>query len=310
MPLAFLAVLLPALYWDQPVSTAPVLRKAGIERLYVPASRAAAWRKLGFAVTALDPARAAKAVAPAVEYHPDVASATSVPWIDANGWQFERDSAKTYLYDASPGSAALAVAEAFAYRADAAVRAAPRDLATLARMLRFLDGIGRPDLPVRANIGIIDDGSDTMGEVMNLMARHSLLFHVIPSPDPAYNLIVRFGAGGYSREDAADPYAFAMQIRHQLTDEKRLLRIYGSIVVLGRLYGNSAQARVHLLNYSKAEVRALRVRVLGEYPRGKLADFGYPGAALEDYRVADGATEFSIPVMGPYAVIDLTHGHD
>ena len=57
MSLALLAVLLPTLFWDRPVDTADTLRKAGIERLYVPAGREQAWRKQGFAASPFDRAR-------------------------------------------------------------------------------------------------------------------------------------------------------------------------------------------------------------------------------------------------------------
>jgi len=103
----------------------------------------------------------------------------------------------------------------------------------------------------------------------------------------------------------ANPYEFAMQIRRQLTDAKRLVRIYGSNVVLARLTGDPAQARLHLLNYGKAVIKGLRVRVLGSYPQGQLAAYAHPRAALEDYSVKDGATEFTISEMGAYAVADL-----
>ena len=305
MPPLLLAVLLPGLYWDQPADTADRLRKAGIQRLYVPAGRELEWRAQGFSASPLDRARAAKTVAPAVEYRLDVASATRVPWVDANGWQFERAPAPVYFYDAPRGSAALAAAEAYAYGVEAAIRAAPEDLEAFARMLKFLGAIDRPRLPIWANIGVIDDGSELLGEVLNLMARHNLLFHVIPSPDPHYDLNIRPGAGEYSREDAADPYAFAMRIRRQLTDEKRLLRIYGSNVVLARLTGGAAQARVHLLNYGNRTVKGLRVRVLGSYPQAKLAAFEHENARLADLKVTDGATEFSIPELGAYAVVDV-----
>lgn len=306
MPLAFLAVLLPTLFWDQAPDTADTLRKAGIERLYVPAGREPAWRKQGFAATPFDRAGATKATGPKVEYHMDVASATRVPWIDANGWQFEREPARSYFYDVPAGSAAMAAAEASAYGVDAAIRAAPEDLKALANMLRFLGEIGQTRLPARANIGVMDDGSDIMGEVLNLMARHNLLFHVIPAADMKYDLNIRLGTGEYPKEDAANPYDFAMKIRRRLTDEKRLVRIYGSNVVLVRLTGEGTQARVHLLNYGGAPVRGLRVRVLGSYPRGKLAAFGHPDAALRDYGAEDNATEFTISEMGVYAVVDLT----
>jgi len=299
MPLAFLAVLLPTLFWDRPVDTADALRRAGIERLYVPAGQEPAWRKQGFAASPFDRARAVQAVAPAVEYHMDVASATHVPWVDANGWRFEREPGRAFFCDAPAGSAALAAAEAFAYGVDAAIRAAPEDVAPLASMLKFLGDSDELRLPVMANIGVIDDGSDNMAEVLNLLARHNLLFHVIPSADLKYDLNIR------SVPEAANPYEFAMNIRRQLTDEKRLLRIYGSNVVLVRLTGDAAQARVHLLNYGRATVKGLRVRVLGSYAQGKLAAFAHPAKTLEDYTVQDGATEFTIPEIGAYAVVDL-----
>jgi hypothetical protein len=275
----FLAVLLPTLFWDQPADNADTLRKAGIERLYVPASQVAAWKKSGFTALPFDRAHASKAAAPAVEYRMDVASATRIPWVDANGWRFARNPA-------------------------------PDDLEAFARMLKFLGAIDRPRLPVKANIGVIDDGSAAMGEVLNLLARHNLLFRVIPAPDPKYDLNIRLGTGEYTKEDLADPYAFAMQIRRRLTDEKRLLRLYGSNVVLALLTGDGGQARVHLINYAGATVKGLRVRVLGAYARGKLAAFDHEKSELQDYSAQEGApgnsTEFTIPEMGAYAVIDLT----
>ena len=305
MPAFLLAVLLPGLYWDQPPNTADQLRKAGFERVYVPAGSQQAWLRLGFAATPFDRSHAAKAVAPAVEYHMDVASATRIPWVDANGWQFDRAPDRVYFYDVPRGSAALAAAEAFAYGVEAAVRTVPEDVGAFAGMLKFLAAIDQPRLPVRANIGVIDDGSELMGEVLNLMARHNLLFHVIPAPDPRYDLNVRPGNGEYSKEDAADPYAFAMRIRRQLTDEKRLLRVYGSNVVLARLTGDGERARVHLLNYGTRPVKGMRVRISGSYTHGTLTAFEHEHLQLEDYGVQDGGTEFSIPEMGPYAVVDL-----
>jgi hypothetical protein len=305
MPLPLVALLLPALFWDRPVDSADGLRKAGIERLYVPAGRAQTWQKLGFEVKEFDRAHAIQATPPAVEYHMDVASATHVPWVDANGWRFERNPAGTYFYDAPKGAAALAAAEAFAYGVDAAIRATPGDLDAFARMSRFLTGIRRPPLPGRANIAVVDDGSEALGEVLNLMARHNLLFQVVQRVDQKYDLNIKLGTAEYPAEDVANPYEFAMKVRRRLTDEKRLLRIYGSNVVLARLTGDNAGARMHLLNYGSAVVRGLRIRVLGSYQQGKVAVFDHPKAALEDYTVQDGATEFTISGMGPYAVVDL-----
>jgi D-alanyl-D-alanine carboxypeptidase len=306
MPALLLALALPALYWDQPVDTAEVLHKAGIDQICVPAGQAPDWRKRGFEATPFDRAAAVKATAPRVEYHMDVASATSVPWIDANGWRFERDPKSAYFYDAPRGSAALALAEAYAYGVEAAVRSSPEDLDTVGRMLKFLRAIDQPRLPAMANIGVIDDHSSAMGEVLNLMARHNLLFNLIPAPNSKYDLNIQFGAGEYTRQDAADPYAFAMKIRHQLTDEKRLLRIYGSNVVIGRLTGHREHARVSLLNYGGQSVKGLRVRVIGAYAQGKLEAFNREGSQLADYTVQDGAVEFTVPELQTYAVVDLS----
>jgi hypothetical protein len=299
MSLAFLAVLLPTLFWDRPADTADTLRKAGIERLCVPAGSEQAWRKAGFTATAFDRARASQAVAPSVEYHMDVASATRVPWVNANGWRFEREPGRTFFYDAPAGAAALAAAEAFAYGADAAIHPVPEDLPPFVHMLEFLGQIGTARLPVMANIGVVDDGSDTMAEVLNLLARHNLLFRVIPSADPKYDLNI------HNVPEAANPYEFAMKTRRDLTDDKRLVRIFGSNVVLVRLTGDASQARVDLLNYGKAPVKGLRVRVLGTYAQGKLAAFGHPGETLADYAAQDGATEFTIPEIATYSVVDL-----
>ncbi len=298
MPLAFLAVLWPALFWDRPVETADTLRKAGIERVCVPAGEEAAWQKLGFTAAGFDREHAVQAVAPSVEYHMDVASATRVPWVNANGWRYLREAGRPFFYNAPVGSAALAAAEAFAYGGEAAIRTVPDDLGAFARMLKFLGGVDAAPLPGMANIGVVDDGTDTMGEILNLLARHNLLFQVTKAADAQYD--VRIGRV----PDGTDPYEFAMKTRRDLTDEKRLLRVYGSNLVLARLTGDGTRVRVHLLNYGKATVKGLRVRVLGSYAQDKAWVYEHTGT-LEDYRVEDGATEFSIPVMGAYAVVDL-----
>jgi hypothetical protein len=71
------------------------------------------------------------------------------------------------------------------------------------------------------------------------------------------------------------------------------------------MVGDGAQVRVHLINYGGGKVEGLRVRVRGEYPHGTLAAFGVKTAALVDHNAADGSTEFTIPEMGVYALVDL-----
>jgi len=301
----FLAALLPGLYWDQSAQTADAVKKAGVERVYVPAGQEAAWKAAGIEAEAFDAAKFVKLPAPGVEYKMDVAAATSMPWVDANGWRLERDGRNQYYYDVPWRRAALAAAEAYVYGVDAVVHAEARDLAAFGQMLGFLRTIDGPVMPVAANIGIIDDGSDETGEVLNLLSRKNLLYRVIRAPDAKYDLNVQIGTKEFPKEEAADPFGFAALVRQKLTDEKRLLRIFGSDVVLGRLNGDDGRLRVHLINYGGGKVDGLRVRVRGEYRHGKLKAFAVKDAALTDYAVADGGTEFTIPQMSVYAVVDL-----
>jgi hypothetical protein len=301
----FLAAILPWLYWDQGAATADAVKEAGIDRLYVPAEQVAAWKAAGFAARGFDAAKFVKLPAPGVEYRADVASATSVPWVDANGWRFERGGARAYYNDVPWRRAALAAAEAYAYGAEAVIHPEARDLPEFGRMLAFLRDMESAELPALGNIGIIDDGSEETGEVLNLLARRNLLARVVTAPDPKYELNVRIGSNDYPKEQAADPSAFASLIRRKLTDEKRLLRMYGSDVVLGRLTGDATHVRLHLINYGGGKVEGLRVRVRGAYAHGTLAAFTVKSAALIDYNTADDGTEFTIPEMDAYAVVDL-----
>ena len=180
------------------------------------------------------------------------------------------------------------------------MRAEPADLPAFARMLAFLGRIDAPRMPVLANIGVVDDGSEETGEVLNLMARRNLLFRVLRAPEPGYDLVVK-PAG----PEAEDPYAYAAKVRQKLGDERRLLRIYGSDVVLGRLTGERGQARLHLINYGERKVGGLRVRRARRVHARPLAAFGVEKAELADYTSNGGATEFTIPEMLTYAVVDL-----
>lgn len=304
----FAAALLPGLFWEQSAGTAPALKQAAIERLYVPAGMQAEWRQAGFAAIALDPKTPfgfRKLPAPGVQYRMNVASATRIPWIDSNGWRFERRDGKAWFYDVPQGSAALACAEAAAYDADSVVRIDPADLDAFGRMLAFLRGAGRPPLPVRANIAVIDDGSTAVGEVMNLLTRHNLLFHAVSSSGGAYDLTVQAGSTEYPQADFNNASELVRKIRQQLTDEKRLLRIYGSDVVIARLTGDANRARLHLLNYSRRKIYGVRVRVLGAYSVSNIAADGIETVAPRDLERHDGATEFTIPEMNTYSVVDL-----
>ena len=242
---------------------------------------------------------------PGIAARAGVASPTRSPWIVANGWRVTRTPGGKYRYDVPAGKATLAAAEAFTYGADAVLKIDPADAAGVGALLRFFEQLPPADLPPVADIAVIDDGSPITGEVMNLLARRNLLYTVVKSPEARFRLNIRIGTRDYPAEEAADPSAFALKVRRQLTDEQRTLRIYGSEVVIARLTGDGARVRLHLINYGGREIEGLRVRVRGVYATGVAYLPGAPEEPLKDYAVADGATEFSLPRLGVYAMIDL-----
>jgi hypothetical protein len=301
--LLFLATL-PSLYWAQPVETAPAVKQAGIERLCVPADAAAAWRAAGLTVVPVrdeERTERTKLQVPGLRSRADMASATVRPWVFANGWRFLRAPAGRYWCDVPAGKGALAAAEAFAYGADAVLAVDPADLEVLGRMLAFLSSVPDSSLPAAADIAVVDDGTPPVAEILNLMARRSLLFKVVRKEDPD----VRIGSKEFPRKEAKDPEAFALSVRRRLTDERRSLRLYGSEVVLARLVRDAGHARLHLLNYGGRMIDGLRVRLLGSWVPEEARVFGQVRTPAEDVVTAGGATEFSLGVLGPYAVVDL-----
>ncbi len=305
--LLFLATL-PALSWAQPVETAPAVRQAGVERLYVPPEAVAAWQKAGFTAMPFGEKERASRVelqAPGVAGRPEVASATNRPWVDANGWRFVREPQGRFRCDVPARSVALAAAEVFAYGADVVLGVEPGALEDFGRMLAFVRSLPAGDLPAAADVAIEDDGSDTLDEILNLMARGNLLFKVVRGAAADVPLDVRIGSPEFPRESAEDPAAFALSVRRRLTDEKRSVRLYGSEAVLGRLLREGSRARLHLLNYGGQPIAGLRVRLLGTWGQPLALVFGEGRTAVEDYAARDGATEFSLPILGAYAVINL-----
>ena len=265
--------------------------------------------KIGFTTTALAGAELAARVAlptPGITARAGVASPTRAPWVVANGWRVTRNPGTKYRYDLSAGKATLAAAEAFAYGADAMLKIDPADEAGLRGMLAFLEGLPAMDLPAIADLGLVDDGSPTTGEVMNLLARRNLLYEIVKAPSARYRVNITVGSREFPVEDAADPSAFAQKVRRLLTDEQRTLRVYGSEVVIGRLTGDGGRIRLHLINYGGREIEGLRIRLRGAYPAGAAFIAGAARVPLQDHVVADGATEFSLPRFGVYAAIDLT----
>jgi hypothetical protein len=303
-----LVAAVPCIYWTQGIDTRPTLEAAGIKRVCVPPDQIDVWRKAGFNVTATSDAdftsREALPV-PGTTPRAGVASPTRAPWIIASGWRFLRAPAGKYSYAVPPGKAALALAEAAAYGADAVLKIDPADVSSAGAMLAFLDALPPVDLPSVADFAVVDDGSPMTAEVMNLLARRNLLFAIEKAPSTRYRINVAVGTPAYPAQDAADPSGLAQKIRAQLTDEQRSLRVFGSEVVIARLTGDGTRARLHLINYGGREIDGLRVRVRGAYQAGDGYVAGTGKVALQDPVVADGAIEFSLPKIGTYAVVDL-----
>ena len=305
--LLLLAVALPSLFWEGGAETAPLLKEAHISHIAVPAARAGAWSQVaGITAETADPARSIKVMTPAVNYRVDEASASTAPWIDSNGWRFLCNAGGRFYYDVPGTTAALAAAEAYVYGVDALIYTDASGLKPLGEMLAFLGTLPAVNGTAPVNIGYENDGSAQSGELMNLLVRRNLLFRVVPGPDPKLDLTVKFGSAEYPNSQK-DPSILEQAVRSNLTDEKRLIRIYGSEVVIARLTGGKRHLRVHLLNYaaSARPVRGLRVSVQGMYPKHRIAAFRVPDAKLLDYDAKSGRTEFTIPNLREYTVVDL-----
>jgi len=256
------------------------------------------------------PAGAVMLNAPRVNARPDEASATRSPWIDANGWRILRAPDRTFVYRVKGEAAALAAAEAYSYGAGAVISADAPGAAAFGRMLAFLKTVPPVDLAPVADFGVVDDGSDLTGELLNLLTRMNLLYKIEQGPDRRFRLNVRLGTKEYPQEEARNPSVLAHKIRSQLGDDGRSLRLYGSEVAIGRLVSGSRQSRLFLLNYSGGPILGLRVRVRDGYAKGELRAPEAGDSHLADWtsidRTENGpAIEFTIPELRVFAIIDL-----
>jgi hypothetical protein len=306
--LLLFAAALPALFWDGAPATAPALREAGIQQIYVAPAAAAEWHIDGISAQPADLQSVARLLPPKVDYRADQASASRSPWVNLNAFRFLRQPEGRFYYETTGAQSALAAAEAFMFGSPALIKTDAAGLKPLAEMLGFLKTVDAVAQRVVADIGFIDDGTPVAGEVLNLLVRDNLLVKLIPAADRALKLNVKLGTKEFPAEDAKNPGAMAHIIRASLTDEKRSLRLYGSAVVVGRITGQGNAARLELINYDTAarKVNGLRVRVLGRYSKYKLAAVASPGLELLDFQPLADATEFTLPELKSFAVIDLS----
>ncbi|MDQ6677927.1 MAG: carbohydrate-binding family 9-like protein [Acidobacteriota bacterium] len=256
-------------------------------------------------LTGVAPPDATAVEPPGVSYRADVAGATAAPWVNANGWQYVRTPGRAFTCNASGPALPLAMAEAFAWHGNVWFQVSEADRPVFDRTLEFLHTLPEFPGPPRAQIGVAEDGSAETGEVLKLLIRRNLMAAPASDRTREPELMVKLGTPEYPRDSAQNPAAFAAHLRTQLGDDHRLLRIYGTDVVLGRLEGGPRHTRLHLLNYSNRDVYGPRIRVLGLFRDVSLKALDQPDLAPQDISWVDGGTEFTIPVLARYAVVDL-----
>lgn len=244
---------------------------------------------------------------PAVRNVPNVAFATSDPWIESNAWRFQRGLRQAHYASLPDGSAGLAAAEAFTFGVDAILNPNPADVPSLAGVLGFLNAHDQPRLPSLANIGIVDDGTPAMGEALNMLTRRNLLYRVVQQPDRRLDLTVRLGTRDFPADAVKNPSEFAARVRAKLGDDRRLVRLYGSNTAIAHLTGDGRRARLYVLSYSRNRTQpGLRVRVRERYQPTGLAAYGAASdATLADVRHPGRTTEFSLPPFSTIAIVDL-----
>lgn len=302
MILALLVI--PALLWDEGPQSAPALEKAGVREIATTGD-AAAWSATRIHARHIDASALVKLDAPGVDYQMGRSGATAAPWIISNLWTLIRDRGKSYVCEAGGNAVALAVAEAQASGAAVYLRVKRGDLESFARAVAFSREHESPPLPPRVNFGLVDDHSGPMDEVMNLLARRNLLYEPVAKASDFPGPVVRIGSGDYTAERASDPYAFAALVRSKIGDAGRLVRLYGTETTLARLEGDERHARLRLIQYGRNAVTGMRVRVLGKYGRVMIASLGARVMPAEDVVTDAGGTEFTIPELRAYAVVDL-----
>jgi hypothetical protein len=304
------AAALACIAFPQPASNA-----ADAGRFYV-TSTASSLVSEGLAATAPTGSEAATfqpVPNPGIRFQPNEAQATTAPWIDSNAWRFQRGIQKANYTKLPAGSAPLAAAEAFTFHVDAILNPEQADVPELGKFLRFLKAQQQPPMPLMANIGIVDDHSPLMDEVLNMLTRRNLLYRVVPAPDRKLDITVQLGTKDFPKESAEDPSDFAARVRANLGDDRRLVRLYGATTVIAHLTGDGKRARLFLLNYGRgraqgggAGAQGLRIRLLGRYHPSALAAYGIAAdAKLTDVENPGNSTEFSVPPFPICAIIDL-----
>lgn len=244
------------------------------------------------------------------------AGASSGPWIDANGWLilYHRAGGGRPLllaYDPPkdtrlrPGSVELGVAEAAAFGARFAIKfddrfcralgqAQPRAVAEWKQVERQLVFSETPIFrgSPAANIAVVADELEPVGEVLNLLARRNLPYVVLrrgrlPAESlQKYRLIIAIGQPPLSqaapalkargapplveRKEVSEPEAFVADIAKRMTG-RRLYTLEHADTIISYPYTlEDGRLAVHLVNYAIDQLREVRLRVAGKFSRAEL----------------------------------------
>lgn len=276
-------------------------------RLNVARSDQAKWQDIGLTFTSdTETAGMEKVSAPRVRVIRDEAAATGVPWVDSNAWRYQLGLQRAFYSELPERTGALALAEAYSYGVEAAFTPNELDHARVKEMAAFLKTLPPVAGTSKADIGLVKTSSENLEEVANLMTRRNLLYRAVAAPDPKLALNIKLGTPEFPESEAAEPYEFASKVRGLLTDAKRSIRLYNTSVVLVRLVEHAGGARLYLLNYATHPAKDVQVRVLGNYGSADLHAFGTQLQRIRDFTHLQGGTEFVIPEVNTFAVVDLT----
>ncbi len=236
--------------------------------------------------------------APGIEMRRNMAMATSAPWVDSNIWQFRRAPSKSYFSDVTGKSVALAMAEAHSQGVELALRTTPDQRKEYEAMAAFLRTVPEGPTAVWANLAVTDDGSDAAGEALNLLSRRNLLFTTKPGAKADLKL--------KADKSITNPYDFAQEARQKLGEDKRLVRLYGSEITIADLRREGNKVRLSLIQYGRRPSDAPRIRVRGHYSNVRALVYGTGEMQVTDLTTDGAYTEFTLPSLPLYAVLDLT----
>ncbi len=178
-----LAVLIPGLYREQVPEKVDAIKRAGITRVYSPAAHVGAWKAAG--IDTLDSTALAQFTVRSCSdgengSHGCVSDSHSMhqrEWLAVPARLETR-----VLQESASRVSRYGRGGIIRVRRRPVLQPSAKDLDDLLEMVAFLGNVQGEPMPAMANLGVLDDGSPLLGEVMNLLSRRNLLYRVVPKP--------------------------------------------------------------------------------------------------------------------------------